>query len=61
MMNTFHTLGDEDDARPSDSDSQKNIIKETNYTVTSNKIGGEKALHNPDMNMVWDRENSRQV
>jgi len=34
MMNTFQTLGD-NDADHSDVDSHNNIIKETNYTVTS--------------------------
>jgi len=33
-MNTFQTLGD-NDADHSDVDSHNNIIKETNYTVTS--------------------------
>tara|TARA_R110002003_G_scaffold239_4_gene17219 strand:- start:5528 stop:5890 length:363 start_codon:yes stop_codon:yes gene_type:complete len=35
MMDTFQTLGDGDDH--SDGDSQKNIIKETKYTVTSTR------------------------
>jgi len=37
MMHTFQTLGDGDDVDHSDGDSQKNIIKETKYTVTSTK------------------------
>lgn len=34
-MDTFQTLGDNDDADGSDGDSQKNIMKETKYIVTS--------------------------
>lgn len=37
MMDTFQTLGD-NDVDHSDGDSQKNIIKETKYTVTSTRV-----------------------
>lgn len=41
VMDTFQTLGDHDDgeADQSDGDSQKNIIKETKFTVTSTVAG----------------------
>ena len=38
-MDNFQTLGDNDDADHSDGDSQKNIIKETKFTVTSVATG----------------------
>ena len=34
-MDTFHQLDDNDDAEHDDGDSQKNIVKQTKYTVTS--------------------------
>ncbi|KAF2703584.1 hypothetical protein K504DRAFT_391806 [Pleomassaria siparia CBS 279.74] len=50
VMDTFHTLGDHDD-NMSDGDSQKNIIKETRYTVTSSAasgLGGDRKYNNAD-------------
>lgn len=38
-MNNFQTLGDNDDGDNSDGDSQRNIIKETRFTVTSTATG----------------------
>lgn len=38
MMDTFQTLAD-DDLDYDDADSQKNIVKETKYTVTSSQVG----------------------
>jgi hypothetical protein len=35
MMDTFHPLGDNEDVEFGDGDSQRNIMKETRYTVTS--------------------------
>ncbi|XPS77413.1 hypothetical protein M3J09_009439 [Ascochyta lentis] len=37
-MDTFHHLGDSDDIEHDDGDSQKNIVKETKYTVTSSHV-----------------------
>jgi len=39
-MDTFQTLGDNDEADGSDGDSQKNIMKETKYIVTSAPVLG---------------------
>ena len=38
MMDTFETLGDGDEVELDDGDSQKNIVKKTNYVVTSSHI-----------------------
>lgn len=38
MMNTFQTLNDGDEIEHDDGDSQKNIVKETKYTVTSSHV-----------------------
>lgn len=38
VMDTFQTLGDGDDIDHDDGDSQKNIVKETKYTVTSSRV-----------------------
>jgi hypothetical protein len=43
MLDTFQTLGD-NDVDHSDGDSQKNIIKETKYTVTSTRLPSSQAL-----------------
>jgi hypothetical protein len=48
-MDNFQTLGDNDDADHSDGDSQKNIIKETRFTVTSTATGPKS-----DPGMSWD-------
>lgn len=40
MMDTFHTLGDNDETEHSDGDSQRKIIKETKYTVISTAVAG---------------------
>ncbi|EDU45539.1 hypothetical protein PtrSN002B_000696 [Pyrenophora tritici-repentis] len=40
-MDTFQTLGDHDDVEGSDGDSQKNIMKETKYVVTSTPALGQ--------------------
>jgi hypothetical protein len=56
-MDTFQTLGDNDDADHSDGDSQKNIIKETKFTVTSTIAGGHGDLGS----MAWDRKEGSHV
>jgi hypothetical protein len=38
MMDTFQTLGDGEEGEHDDADSQKNIVKETKYSVTSSKV-----------------------
>mgnify|MGYP004511643351 CR=1 FL=1 len=38
MMDTFQALGDGDEIEHDDGDSQKNIVKETKYTVTSSQV-----------------------
>jgi hypothetical protein len=47
-MDTFQTLG-ENDFDHSDGDSQKNIIKETRYTVTSTQLQPKQSY-----DMGWD-------
>ncbi|KAI4681049.1 uncharacterized protein J4E88_005554 [Alternaria novae-zelandiae] len=56
-MDTFQTLGDNDEADNSDGDSQKNIIKETKFTVTSVIAGGPR---DPGP-MAWDRKEGSNV
>lgn len=56
-MDTFQTLGDNDEADNSDGDSQKNIIKETKFTVTSVIAGGPR---DPGA-MAWDRKEGSNV
>ncbi|KAH7397129.1 hypothetical protein BKA66DRAFT_408557 [Pyrenochaeta sp. MPI-SDFR-AT-0127] len=55
MMDTFQTLGD-NDLDHSDGDSQKNIIKETKYTVTSTSL-----RHKQSQEMDWDHKKSSRV
>lgn len=50
-MDTFQTLGDNDEGDHSDGDSQKNIIKETKFTVTSS------ATAPGDKGMGWNGKN----
>lgn len=38
MMDTFQTLAEGEEEEHDDGDSQKNIVKETKYTVTSSKV-----------------------
>jgi hypothetical protein len=54
-MDTFQTLGD-NDVDLSDGDSQKNIIKETRYTVTSTSVKGKESQE-----MGWGYNNSSRV
>ena len=43
LMNTFQTLGDgEGEEEHDDGDSQKNIVKETKYSVTSSRVADSK-------------------
>jgi hypothetical protein len=55
MLDTFQTLGD-NDIDHGDADSQKNIIKETRYTVTSDRL---PSGHAQDMN--WDQKSTNFV
>ncbi|KAH7074726.1 hypothetical protein BKA63DRAFT_320077 [Paraphoma chrysanthemicola] len=57
MMDTFQTLGDGDDLDHSDGDSQKNIIKETKYTVTSTRLPQAADERNQEQRMGWDHKN----
>ncbi|PVI01153.1 hypothetical protein DM02DRAFT_613898 [Periconia macrospinosa] len=54
IMDTFQNLG-ENDVDHSDGDSQKNIIKETKYTVTSTPIHGKQSQE------IWGYKNSSRV
>jgi hypothetical protein len=54
-MDTFQTLGD-NDVDMSDGDSQKNIIKETKYTVTSTSVHQQGSREKN-----WDYKNSNHV
>lgn len=38
ILDTFQTLGDGEEIEHDDGDSQKNIVKETKYTVTSSRV-----------------------
>lgn len=53
MMDTFQVLGD--DADHDDADSQKNIIKETNYTVTSTRVEPKQSRE------IWDDKSASHV
>jgi hypothetical protein len=55
MLDTFQTLGD-NDIDHSDGDSQRNIMKETKYTVTSDRM---PSSHAQEMN--WDHKSTNFV
>jgi hypothetical protein len=55
MMDTFQVLGE--DADQDDCDSQKNIIKETKYEVTSSRVVEPKQSHD----MGWDDKRAHGV
>ncbi|KAF2028483.1 hypothetical protein EK21DRAFT_90611 [Setomelanomma holmii] len=57
MMDTFQTLGDGDDNDHSDGDSQKNIIKETKYTVTSTKVPTMEDERKQGQIPSWEHQN----
>jgi hypothetical protein len=59
-MDTFQTLNDIDEADHSDGDSQKNIIKETKFTVTSMSVGGVGGDEQRDVN-EWGRKDGSHV
>ncbi|KAF1846784.1 uncharacterized protein K460DRAFT_367531 [Cucurbitaria berberidis CBS 394.84] len=61
MMDTFQTLGDNDEADHSDGDSQRNIIKETKYTVTSTEVAGAGGNREQSQGVGWDHKNSSRV
>jgi hypothetical protein len=58
-MDTFHSLGDNDDADNSDGDSQKNIFKETKFTVTSSAVADNEA--HQDQVIGWGHKDSSHV
>jgi hypothetical protein len=58
-MDTFQTLGDNDDGE-SDGESQKNIIKETKFTVTSMSVGAASEEGRRDVN-EWGRKDASHV
>jgi hypothetical protein len=55
-MDTFQTLGDNDDGE-SDGDSQKNIIKETKFTVTSMSVSGAGGERQREVN-EWGQKDA---
>jgi hypothetical protein len=60
QMDTFQTLADNDGDDLSDADSQRNIVKETKYTVTSTAItAGEDRAKNQVHE--WERRQSSAV
>jgi hypothetical protein len=60
-MDTFQTLNDNDgDDNNSDGDSQKNIIKETKFTVTSMSVNGVNGDGQHDVN-EWGRKEGNHV
>jgi hypothetical protein len=60
QLDTFQTLADNDGDDLSDADSQRNIVKETKYTVTSTAITEEE---NRAQNQLreWERRQSSAV
>ncbi|KAF2134326.1 hypothetical protein P153DRAFT_331419 [Dothidotthia symphoricarpi CBS 119687] len=61
MMDTFHHLGDEDDVEFGDGDSQKNIVKETKYTVTSTYAAGNGEEQQQSQVLGWEQKNHAHV
>jgi hypothetical protein len=59
-MDTFQTLNDNDGDDNSDGDSQKNIIKETKFTVTSMSVGGVNGHGQHEVN-EWGRKEENHV
>ena len=59
-MDTFQTLNDNDADDASDGDSQKNIIKETKFTVTSMSVGGVNGNGQHEVN-EWGRKDGSHV
>jgi hypothetical protein len=60
MMDTFHHLGDNDDVEYGDGDSQKNIVKETKYTVTSSEAAVNEGARE-EVVLGWEHKNSDHV
>ena len=60
MMDTFHHLGDNDDVEYGDGDSQKNIVKETKYTVTSSDVATNEG-ERKESTLGWEPKNSGHV
>jgi hypothetical protein len=58
MMETFQTLGDEEgeeEHEHDDGDSQKNIVKETKYSVTSTKVVVSEEERVRSQVLGWER------
>jgi hypothetical protein len=49
-MDTFHHLGEHDDG-----DSQKNIVKETKYTVTSSRVAVSEEERRQSQVLGWEQ------
>lgn len=54
-MDTFQTLGDGDDDEHDDGDSQKNIVKETKYTVTSSRVANGEEECKKKQVLGWEQ------
>jgi hypothetical protein len=63
MMDTFQTLGDNDDVDHSDGDSERNIVKATVYTVTTTPTGTSSRDDElvRDQVLGWERKNISHV
>lgn len=61
MMDTFHHLGDNDDVDYGDGDSQKDIMKETKYTVTSSEAAASGSDLRQNQVLGWQPKNSDHV
>lgn len=56
MMDTFQTLGDGDvEDEHDDGDSQKNIVKETKYSVTSTKVAISEEERMKSQVLGWEQ------
>lgn len=53
-MDTFQTLGDGDEYEHDDGDSQKNIVKETKYTVTSSQVAISEQERTRSQVLGWE-------
>jgi hypothetical protein len=60
MMDTFQTLNDKDDDDHSDGNSERKIVKETQYTVTTGMNRREHDLER-DQVIGWEHQNTRGI
>lgn len=54
-MDTFHHLDDNDDTEHDDGDSQKNIVKQTKYTVTSSHTRVDEEEQKKSQVLGWEQ------